>query len=691
VDVRSGEMRLQADSVDLYEDEQPDGGVKRRIVAEGNVVFLQGDERLAGDRVTMDADTGQGTFEQASGYVQPGVFVEARSIERVDPKTYRIKGGRFTSCSQPNPRWGMSASSATLHVDDKITMTNAFFRIKDAPTLYVPYLIYPIREDQRSTGFLLPHIGNSSTRGFDVGAGFFWAMGRSADQTFYLDRFSKTGFGFGHELRWALQSPSRGVFRSYVFEPSAPGASYDYDLDWKATQYLPGKIKASATVRWFSNTTFQQNYQDTLNLASSRNRRSNLTIQKTILGNAVLQALADWNDVFFGDRTRTNAHLPTLRLTQAAQQLGSTGIVLSYDARGEDLKRKIQLETGEVTRDNEYWRFDGAPTLSRPFSLDFLQVDPRVSYRFTRYGNSIAEDGSVTAPPLDRTFFEGSLEARGPTFSRVFLSGEEPTVKHLIGPEFTFTYRTAVDAFDQIPKFDGLDQYLGTNQIEYALVNQVLVKRPGPSGKPAASEFLSWRVGQTYYVQISQDQNEFDPNYSSGAFGPGGVPSHLSPLQSRLLLHPWAPVSVGFDTEYDVNFKQFRTFTVSANVRSPRVDFAGGWSRNIEVAETAAERVTTSNTIRGTARFQILPTHLTIDGGADYDILLKNLVSTRARLRYEVQCCGFVVEMINYDFNDRKERQFRFSIDLANIGSIGSFMGGDPTNPNRGGGASLFQ
>jgi hypothetical protein len=92
-----------------------------------------------------------------------------------------------------------------------------------------------------------------------------------------------------------------------------------------------------------------------------------------------------------------------------------------------------------------------------------------------------------------------------------------------------------------------------------------------------------------------------------------------------------------------------------------------------------------------TARFQLLPTHLTIDGGADYDILEKNMVSTRARLRYQVQCCGFVVEMIQYDYNERQERQFRFSIDLANIGSIGSFMGGDPMNPARGGGASLFQ
>jgi LPS-assembly protein len=617
--------------------------------------------------------------------------VEADSIERVDPRTYRIKGGRFTSCSQPNPRWGLSASSATLHVDDKVTMKNAFFRVKDVPTLYMPYFVYPIGEDDRSTGFLLPHIGNSNLRGFDVGGAFFWAMGRSVDQTFYFDRFSKSGFGVGHELRWTLPGPSRAIFRSYVFEPVAQGADYDYDLDWKVAQQLPARIKLSANVRWFSNTDFQQNYQDSLNLASSRNRRSNVSLSRSVLGGAVLQALVDWNDVFFGDRTRTNAHLPTGRLNQSSQALGHSGIILSYDLRGEDLLRKVTLETGEVTRDSEYLRLDGVPTLSRPFNLSFLEIDPRASYRFTRYGKTIAEDGSVTGPSTDRTFFEGSVDARGPTFSKVFVSDGQPKVKHVIGPEVTWTYRTAVDDFDIIPKFDGNDQFLGTNQVEYALVNSLLVKRMGPAGKLAASELLSWRVGQTYYVQIGESQNEFDPNYSSGAFGPGGVPSHLSPLQSRFTLRPTGQTSVNFDTEYDVNFNQFRTFTLSASLRSPRADFLGGWSKSKQITDDPDIPPVVSETIRGTARFQLLPNRLTIDGGADYDVAEKNMISSRGRLRYQVQCCGVAIEVIRFDFNERQETQFRFSIDLANIGSVGSFLGSDPVYPSRGGGASLFQ
>jgi hypothetical protein len=147
-------------------------------------------------------------------------------------------------------------------------------------------------------------------------------MGRSADQTFYADHFSKTGFGVGHELRWALQSPSRGAFRSYVFEPSVEGADYDYDLDWKATQYCPARSRPAPACCWIQQHSLPAELPGQPQPGLVRNRKSSLTLQKTLPGGALLQGLADWNDVFFGDRTRTSAP-STVRLSQAAQEPAS--------------------------------------------------------------------------------------------------------------------------------------------------------------------------------------------------------------------------------------------------------------------------------------------------------------------------------------------------------------------------------
>jgi hypothetical protein len=312
-------------------------------------------------------------------------------------------------------------------------------------------------------------------------------------------------------------------------------------------------------------------------------------------------------------------------------------------------------------------------------SVSFLQVTPQVQARATRYGATNTEDGLVD-DSIDRRYLETSVEARGPTFSRVFENKGgfySERYKHVIGPEVTWTYRSKVEDFDSIPRFDYLDQVLGTNEVSYALVQRLYAKRPGAAGKPEAYEFLNWRVAQTYYVDIAEGQNEFDPNYSSAVFGPDGLPAHYSPLQSRLRLRPTPRLQSNFDLEYDVNFRMMRTLGLSMNARYDIGELQLGWSRSKRVAVDAEDRVLQRDTVRGSGRFQVLPRRLTLEGSLDYDLLAKNLVQATARMRYDVQCCGLVAEMIQSDYNAKQERQFRFAIELANIGSIGNFMGAD--------------
>jgi len=679
VDLQSGDVRIQADTLDFQQTPKADGTTDQQIVAEGNVVFMRGDERLAGRRLEMDLNKGSGFFEDARGYVSPGVFVEAKRIERVDGDTYRIQGGTFTSCAQPTPRWSFSASSARLEVEDKIVARNVVFRVKQVPAFYMPYFMYPIQSDQRSTGFLFPHFGYSSFRGFNVGTGFFWAMGRSFDQTFYVDDYSKFGYGLGHEFRYMLASPSRGNFKTYAFHPKA-GGEWDYDLDWSAQQMLPGKFRANLQVRQYSDLAFQQQIQDSLNLASSRTRRTSFNISRGF-GTIGFQALADSTETFFGEDRAVNEHLPTVRLNQSARKLGRSGVVFQWEARGE------RLGFGDADRVERFGRYDVNPRLSRPFSLTFLQVSPEVAFRYTRYGNTVSDEG-LTGPPLDRRYGEASVDVRGPTFSRVFNTPGNfysDKFKHVIGPEVTWTYRSRIDDFDLIPKFDGNDYYLGTNQVRYSLVQRLLAKRPSArSDKLESYELLNWRVSQTYYVQIADGQNEFDPNYSSSAFGPGGVPAHKSPIQSRLRFRPTPAFSSNFDLEYDVNFKQMRSLGLSATFTRPRVTLQAGWSRANRVAVEAADRVPVRNTLRGSGRFFVLPGRVALEGSADYDILGKNLVQATGRVRYDIQCCGFIGEVIQSDYNIKQDRQYRFSIELANIGSMGNFMGLDSEAATRG-------
>jgi hypothetical protein len=278
------------------------------------------------------------------------------------------------------------------------------------------------------------------------------------------------------------------------------------------------------------------------------------------------------------------------------------------------------------------------------------------------------------------------VDLRGPTFSRVFNTPGGPysdRFKHVIGPEVNWTYRTRVDDFNLIPKFDGNDYFLGTNEVNYGIVQRFLAKRPGPGGRSIPYEFLTWRVYQTYYVQISEGQNNFDPNYSSNAFGPAGA-EHLSPLVSRVRFRPSPLLSADFLLEYDVNFKQFRRRSLNGGLNGSRGSLQLGWSKSSRLAEDQAERVTVANTLNGSATLQVVPGKLTLSANTYYDFVNKIFYTVQGRLRYDVQCCGFNVEYIRYDYNGRQERQFRFSIDLANVGSIGNFNGIDALGSQQG-------
>ena len=679
VDLSVAGMRILADRADVFEEEQPDGSVKRRMVAEGNVVFIRGEERLSGDRLEVD-EQGRGVFLNAVGYVEPGVFVEGRKIERVDDQTYRVEGGKFTSCAQANPRWSFSASRARIDVGDKIVATNALFKIKSVPALYLPWVYYPIRRDGRSTGFLFPHFGHSSTRGFTIGSGFFWAMNRSWDQTFYADSYSEIGYGFGHELRYAQRAPSRGTFRTYVLAPR-DGAELDYDLDWNALQLLPGKTRAAVQVRQYSNLLFQQRFQDNFNLATTRTQRWAGSLESD-LGVATLRAYADSTTTYFGtSSTRVNGHVPGIGLRRYPRLVGLGGLIVGFEATAD------RLVYGTEDSVDRYPRFDFAPTVSRPMRLSFLQLTPQLGYRYTRYGTSHGvaevdeeEVSALIGPPLNRSFFEASADLRGPTFSRVFDTpggSYSERFKHVIGPEITWTYRTRVDDFSAIPKFDGLDYLLGTNQIAYSLVQRFLAKRRGPGGRTIPYEFFTWRLMQTYYVQIAEGQSNFDPNYSSSAFGPGFRPEHFSPLMSRMRLRPTPDFSLDFHLEYDVNFEQVRRHSILGSLNQPRFNVQGGWSRSVRLSEDPSQRVVVSESLRGSAAIDLLPRRLHLEGGADYDMVNRIFWQVRGQLRYSVQCCGFRVEVIQYNWNGRNERQWNFRLELANVGSMGNFMGQD--------------
>ena len=171
-------------------------------------------------------------------------------------------------------------------------------------------------------------------------------------------------------------------------------------------------------------------------MRASRSQRASFNLQRTV-GATTIQLMADSFDTYFGeDSFRVNRRLPSFQVRQAPQKLGKTGVVLNYEGRAE----RLTLGTQDI--EQEYSRFDFAPELSRPLQLSFLQLNPQVGVRYTRWTRHRRRRRHLHGPALGRQRAEASLEMRGPRFSRVFdRPGGAYTnrIKRVIGPEVNLT------------------------------------------------------------------------------------------------------------------------------------------------------------------------------------------------------------------------------------------------------------
>ena len=81
-----------------------------------------------------------------------------------------------------------------INIDDYVCCGTRSSRSKAFRCSTCRSFYYPMEEDDRSTGFLMPSYGTATLAGQTLTNAFFWAIGRSHDATFSHDWFTKTGY-----------------------------------------------------------------------------------------------------------------------------------------------------------------------------------------------------------------------------------------------------------------------------------------------------------------------------------------------------------------------------------------------------------------------------------------------------------------------------------------------------------------
>ena len=357
------------------------------------MVFLRGEERLAGERLEIDLDTGDGHSSRTpSATCEPGVFVEGKT----DRARWTTRPTAWKGASSPPARSrirGGSFSASLGHDRGERQDRGQERRLQgEVRARLLPSRTSTTRSARTSAppGFSSPTSATRRPRASTCGTGFFWAMGRSFDQTFYADHYSQHRLGLRPRVPLRCRtSPSRGTFRTYVFRTTGRPAASDYDLDWNALQMLPGKVRATPERAPVQRPALPAALPGQLQPRHHPHRALRRSALQRSFGLDVSSVAADATDTYLR-RRHPRAGPPARRSACASfpQQIGKTGIVFGYEARAETLQARLRR-----TRSDTYSRFDFAPAgLAAASRIELPPRSPRRSrYRYTHYATSLAE------------------------------------------------------------------------------------------------------------------------------------------------------------------------------------------------------------------------------------------------------------------------------------------------------------
>jgi LPS-assembly protein len=681
------------------------------LVASGNVVFSTPTERISGDTMAFNTRTKLGSFSHASGIaslgergekdramfgtLEPDVYFYGETIEKIGPDKYRIVKGAFTTCVQPTPRWEIVGTSATINLHDYAMLRNAVIRVKDVPVFYLPIIYYPIQDDDRATGFLIPTYGKSTYRGSSISNAFFWAMNRSQDATFFHDWFLSRGQGAGTEYRYIASPASQGNARAYwlnenestIDTPSGPStqpARRSFRISGGLTQGLPAGLRGSARMEYFSDVTAEQLYNNNIYQATLSTRSIGGGVSGAWKGLSLSGNYQRTESFYSSENSYVSGNAPGLVMSYSGQRIANLPLYASTNLDAAHVLY-VQRGGGGHEIDSSLSKVDILPSLRAPLStLPYLTFNASAGYRVTYFTESLNERGLQVEDPLTRTYADLRAEVVGPVFTRVFTPGNAfaDRLKHVVEPTFTLQRITTIDDQARVPTTASYEYVIGgTTRLTYGFTNRLLVRRAAAAGTAAAAtaarEFLSVALNQSYYS--NEAANQYDNSYGYGyGLRP---PSSFSPIALVARSMPAQMVGVDFRLEYDplAEAQKLSGFGLNGSLRATAIQTTAGWTRNRY--GTGASTVTSSDYIQQSTSFQLRRNSIGATVEFNYDIGRSTLIQHRYIGYYNAQCCGLLFEYQAYNYPQTssfpvpKDRRFNFSFTLAGVGSFANLMG----------------
>lgn len=450
------------------------------IKARGNVVFVDRESTVESAELHFNLVTGFGSIFY--GKVTNDLYLlRGQLIRRVGPEQYLATEGEYSTCKDCPESWKLSARKVDVTVDGYAYMDSVFLQIKDVPTLYLPYMILPVKT-RRQSGLLFPRMGGNTSHGFVFVQPGFLAISDHQDATLSFGTYSGRGLRYEFEHRYkgvnGIQGQFNGYFskdRTFAYNAGDRGA-VKTNHEWPLHRHLD--------IRWrfldVKDRDYTYDFSEDLNTTFLPAIESNAVVQAPFSDFFVSAEMKRYrnmlNDSPVGFDGKTVQASPTVHLGVKERKLAGP-LLGTFYGRYDRFSRRdgaftdmngnkifdpdftaIPITNPERVREAN--RYILSPELSMPFRAGpFFSVVPAAQYNDIRYQFALPKPNAV----LDNTstrYFQLKLDT-STTFERVYAyDGERVSkLKHQMTPFVNFSF---------IPKVHNARTHLFQRQITFS-------------------------------------------------------------------------------------------------------------------------------------------------------------------------------------------------------------------------------
>ncbi len=615
VDVRYGVYRLQADKVTIYEAET-------KMLAEGSVVFDQGDDqRITGSKCSWNYKTQAGYFENSTGFTNQTndgtvIYFTADRVERLGDKDLVVTRGKFTACEETVPKWSFTADRATISVKNQLKLKNAKFRVKDIPLLYLPYASVSLKEKDRKSGFLTPSFAFSGNKGFRLSTAYFQTLGPSADVTIRGDIYTSRGIGYGADVRTRANSRSFFNFGFFAVQDRIFGHKADAThpdqggsiVYAEGVHYFPNGFTAAADVRLTSSLAFRQVFSDGIQQIISPIEVSQAFVNKS-WNNYTFDFLARSQVISIPNIRITTNNLPSFSFEKRPSMLSFfKGAYFSFKSSIDGVSRRETVDdltlyhsqTGgsPILMQGIGQRIDFFPEISVPLHTKYVNFTATAGGRITYYSNSFDAMRRVVDRDVTRRYGQFEFDIRPVALAQNYYGKDKAfKFRHVIEPFATYRLIKGVDNFNRIIRFDYIDTAADTNELEFGVTNRFYTRRyaeavtkeaqqrlteearndkfasADPNKKPTSVqpyEIFTLTVRGKYFFDptfggalIAGRRNQIQPFTALSFYTFGGVRRRLSPLNIDATYRPQKTVYVNSRIDYGLQGDGLRAVSAS--------------------------------------------------------------------------------------------------------------------------------